>query len=102
MVLMAGMDLPVRAIREQIAGALDLIVHMARLRDGTRKVMQISEVTGMEGEVVTLQDLFVFEYEGIDEMGRMRGRLRPTGLRPKNYERFMERGIRLPLAVFQR
>ncbi len=102
MVLMAGMDLPVRAIREQIAGALDLIVHMARLRDGPRKVMQVSEVTGMEGEVVTLQDLFVFEHEGVDEMGRMRGRLRPTGLRPKNYERFMERGIRLPLTIFQR
>ncbi len=102
MVLMAGMELPVRAIREQIAGALDLIVHMARLRDGTRKVMQISEVIGMEGEVVTLQDLFVFEHEGIDEMGRIRGRLRPTGLRPKSYERFIERGIRLPLTIFQR
>ncbi len=102
MVLMAGMDLPVRAIREQIAGALDLIVHMARLRDGSRKVIQISEITGMEGDVVTMQDLFVFEHEGFDEMGRIRGRLRPTGLRPKCYERFLERGIRLPLTVFQR
>jgi len=102
MVLMAGMDLPVRAIREQIAGAIDIIVHMARLRDGSRKVMQISEITGMEGDVITMQDLFVFEHEGFDEMGRIRGRLRPTGLRPKCYERFAERGIRLPLTIFQR
>jgi len=102
MVLMAGMDLPVRAIREQIAGAIDIIVHMARLRDGTRKVMQISEITGMEGDVITMQDLFVFEHEGFDEMGRIRGRLRPTGLRPKCYERFIERGIRLPVTIFQR
>ncbi len=102
MVLMAGMDLPVRAIREQIAGAIDIIVHMARLRDGTRKIMQISEITGMEGDVITMQDLFVFEHEGFDEMGRIRGRLRPTGLRPKCYERFSERGIRLPITIFQR
>ena len=102
MVLMAGMDLPVRAIREQIAGAIDLIVHMARLRDGSRKVMQISEITGMEGDVVTMQDLFVFEHEGFDEMGRIRGRLRPIGLRPKCYERILERGIRLPVTIFQR
>ncbi|MFN3421176.1 MAG: CpaF family protein [Armatimonadota bacterium] len=102
MVLMAGMDLPVRAIREQIAGAIDIIVHMARLRDGTRKIMQISEITGMEGDVITMQDLFVFEHEGFDEMGRVRGRLRPTGLRPRCYERFIERGIRLPITIFQR
>lgn len=102
MVLMAGMDLPVRAIREQIAGAIDLIIHMARLRDGSRKVMQIAEITGMEGDVITMQDLFVFEHEGFDEMGRIRGRLKPTGLRPKCYERFLERGIRLPLSIFQR
>ncbi|MCS7186649.1 MAG: CpaF family protein [Armatimonadota bacterium] len=102
MVLMAGMDLPVRAIREQIAGAIDIIVHMARLRDGSRKVMQISEITGMESDVITMQDLFVFEHEGFDEMGRIRGRLRPTGLRPKCYERFAERGIRLPVTIFQR
>lgn len=102
MVLMAGMDLPVRAVREQIAGAIDLIVYMARLRDGSRKVMQISEITGMEGDVVTMQDLFSFEHEGFDEMGRIRGRLRPTGLRPQCYERFLERGIRLPVSIFQR
>ncbi len=102
MVLMAGMDLPVRAIREQIAGAIDIIVHMARLRDGTRKVMQISEITGMEGDVITMQDLFIFEHEGFDEMGRVRGRLKPTGLRPKCYERFIERGIRLSITIFQR
>jgi len=75
---------------------------MARLRDGSRKVMQISEITGMEGDVVTMQDLFVFEHEGFDEMGRIRGRLKPIGLRPKCYERMLERGIRLPVTIFQR
>lgn len=102
MVLMAGVELPIRAIREQIAGALDLIVQMQRMRDGTRKVIKISEVTGMEGEVIALQDLFVFEVEGVDEMGRVKGRLRPTGIRPKCYERLVERGIRLPLSLFHR
>lgn len=102
MVLMAGMDLPVRAIREQIASAIDLIVHMARLKDGSRKVVQISEIVGMEGDVVTMQDLFLFNHEGFDEMGRIRGRLKPTGLRPKCYERLLEKGIRLPLSIFQK
>ncbi|MCS7263649.1 MAG: CpaF family protein [Armatimonadetes bacterium] len=102
MVLMAGMDLPVRAIREQIAGAIDLVIHMTRLRDGSRKVIQIAEITGMEGDVITMQDLFAFEHEGFDEMGRTRGRLKPTGLRPKCYEQIWERGIRLPLSIFQR
>ncbi len=102
MVLMAGMELPVRAIREQIAGAINLILQTARLKDGSRKVIQISEITGMEGDVITMQDLFLFEHEGFDEMGRVRGRLRATGLRPKCYERFIERGIRLSVNIFQR
>ena len=84
MVLMAGVDLPQRAIREQAASALDLIVHQARLRDGTRRITHITEVTGMEGEIVTLQDLFAFDYSaGVGEDGRFRGGLRSTGVRPQ-------------------
>jgi pilus assembly protein CpaF len=96
MVLMAGMDLPIRAVREQIAAAIDLIVHLNRLRDGTRRVTRISEVQGMQGDVVTLQDIFAFDYEaGIDEHGRFLGRLRPTGLRPGFAERLGRVGVDL-------
>lgn len=102
MVLMAGVELPIRAIREQIAGALDLIIQTQRMRDGSRKVVVISEITGMEGDVIALQDIFVFETEGVDEMGRIKGELRPTGIRPKCFERFTERGIRLPVSLFYR
>src|SRR5205814_152358 len=80
MVLMAGMDLPVRAIREQIASAVNLIVQQARLRDGTRKIIAITEVQGMEGDVVVLQDVFAFEQTGVDERGKIVGQLRPTGI----------------------
>ena len=84
MVLMAGVELPVRAIREQVAGALDLIIQQARLKDGSRRITAISEVVGMEGEVITLQDLFTFDFSaGRDEHGRFRGQLVSTGLRPK-------------------
>lgn len=100
MVLMAGMDLPVRAIREQIASAVDLIVQQARLRDGSRKITQITEVQGMEGDVITLQDIFFFEQHGIDEEGRILGRLRPTGIRPKFSERLQAAGIDLPAEFF--
>ena len=82
MTLMAGMDLPVRAIREQISSAIDLIVHQERMRDGTRKIVSITEVSGMEGDVITTTDLFVFEQMGY-ENGKIVGKLRPTGLRPK-------------------
>ncbi len=99
MVMMAGMDLPSRAIREQIASAINLIVHQERLRDGTRKVTYITEVQGMEGEVITMTDLFVFEQTGI-ESGRVVGRLRPTGLRPKFMDRIEASGIHLPASVF--
>jgi len=102
MVLMAGVDLPIRAIREQIAGAIDIVVHQARLRDGSRRIVYITEIVGMEGDVITMQDLFVFEQEGIDEMGRVKGRLRATGLRPRCYDRIVSAGIRLPLTIFQR
>ena len=101
MVLMAGMDLPVRVVREQIAGAIDLIVHQSRLRDGTRRVTQISEVVGMEGDVLTMQDLFVFDYAaGRDESGRFLGRLCPAGIRPHFASRLEDVGIRLPAELF--
>jgi pilus assembly protein CpaF len=99
MVLMAGMDLPVRAIREQISSAVELIVHQARMRDGSRKVVSITEVTGMEGDVITLTDLFIFEQTGF-EGGKVVGRLRPTGLRPKFMEKIEQSGIHLPPTIF--
>jgi pilus assembly protein CpaF len=99
MVMMAGMDLPSRAIREQIASAINLIVHQERLRDGTRHITYITEVQGMEGDVITMTDLFVFEQTGI-ESGRVVGRLRPTGLRPKFMDRIEASGIHLPASVF--
>ncbi len=99
MVLMAGMDLPLRAIREQIASALDLIVHVARLKDGTRKVVSISEVQGMEGDVIVLQDIFVFEQTGIQD-GRIIGELRPTGVRPKFMDKIEAANIYLEPSVF--
>ncbi|MDP1808001.1 MAG: CpaF family protein [Actinomycetota bacterium] len=102
MVLMSGMDLPIRAIREQIASAVDLIVHQARFRDGTRRVTHITEVQGMEGEVITLQDLFLFDYsQGLDESGRQRGRLKSTGIRPKFSQRLHDFGIDFSAEVFQ-
>lgn len=100
MVLMAGMELPVRAIREQIAAAIDLIVQQARLRDGTRKITQITEVVGMEGDVVTLQDIFVLRQQGISGEGKVLARHEPTGLRPACMTRFEEEGIVLPAAMF--
>jgi pilus assembly protein CpaF len=99
MTLMAGMDLPVRAIREQISSAVDLIVHQERMRDGSRKVVNITEVTGMEGEVITLTDIFVFEQVGY-ESGKVIGRLRPTGLRPRFIDKIEASGINLAPAIF--
>ncbi len=99
MVLMAGMDLPLRAIREQIASAIHLVVHQSRMKDGSRKVVNISEVQGMEGDVIVMQDVFVFEQTGI-ENGRVIGRLRPTGIRPRFIEAFELANIHLPPQVF--
>ena len=99
MVLMAGMDLPHRAIREQIASAIDLVVHQDRMRDGTRKITSISEVQGMEGDVITMSEIFRFEQTGI-ENGKVIGRLRPTGLRPKFMYKIQEAGIMLPPTIF--
>ena len=98
---MAGMDLPVRAIREQVASALNLIVHLTRLRDGTRRVTQITEVNGMEGDVITLTDLYTFDYAaGIDEEGHFLGTTVPTGLRAHFAERLREVGIEVPARLF--
>jgi len=99
MCLMAGMDLPVRAIREQTASAIDVICQQERMRDGTRKVTNITEVSGMEGEVITMTDLFVFEQTGV-ESGKVIGRLRPTGLRPKFIDKIEAAGINLPPSIF--
>ncbi len=99
MCLMAGMDLPVRAIREQMASAVDLICQQERMRDGTRKITTITEVSGMEGDVITMTDIFVFEQAGI-ENGRIIGQLRPTGLRPKFMDKIEAANIRLPPSIF--
>ncbi|MFK5688972.1 CpaF family protein [Ornithinimicrobium sp. LYQ92] len=101
MVLMAGMDLPLRAIREQISSAVDLIVQLTRLRDGTRRVTQVTEVQGMEGDIVTLQDAFAFDFSaGVDADGKFLGSTRSTGVRPHFTERFEEQGISLPPGIF--
>jgi pilus assembly protein CpaF len=101
LVLMAGMDLPLRAIREQVASAVNLIVHITRLRDGTRRVTHITEVQGMEGDIVTLQDAFVFDYgAGVDANGRFLGKPIPTGVRPRFTDRFAELGIPISPTVF--
>jgi pilus assembly protein CpaF len=103
MVLMAGIDLPVRAIRDQVASAVDLIVQEARLKDGSRRIVAITEVEGMESDVITLQDLFTFDYAaGRDENGRFLGALRSTGLRPKFTEHLRDLGIELPPGMFLR
>src|SRR3954451_5860332 len=99
MVLMAGVDLPLRAIREQVASAVDLIVQQSRLKDGTRKIVNITEVQGMEGDVIVMQDVFVFEQTGIIE-GKIQGRLKPTGIRPKFVEKFEVQGIHLAPGLF--
>jgi len=99
MTLMAGMDLPSRAVREQIASAIDLVVHQERMRDGTRKIVSLTEISGMEGEVITMTDIFVFEQTGI-ENGQVMGRLRPTGLRPKFMDKIEAAGINLPPSIF--
>jgi pilus assembly protein CpaF len=99
MALMAGMELPVRAIREQISSAIDLVIHQERMRDGTRKIVNITEVTGMEGEVITMTDVFLFEQTGF-ENNRVVGRLRPTGLRPKFMDKIEASGIHLQASIF--
>lgn len=99
MTMMAGMDIPMRAIREQVSSAIDLVVHQERMRDGTRKVTNITEVTGMEGDIITMTDVFMYEQLGY-ENNKVIGRMRPTGLRPKFMEKIEASGIHLPPSVF--
>ena len=100
MILMAGLDLPMRAIREQIASAIHIVMQIARLADGSRRVTHVAEITGMEGDVVTMQDLFRFEQRGIDSDGRVTGEFRPTGIRPRFADKFEIAGIHLPSDLF--
>jgi pilus assembly protein CpaF len=93
MVMMAGFDLPVRAIREQVSSAVNIIVQIARLRDGTRKVIAVSEIVGMEGDIVTMQDIVRFQQQGVDEHNRVRGEYQYTGVQPNALRKFDEYGI---------
>ncbi len=96
MILMAGFELPVRAIREQMASALHIVIHLARFVDGSRKLIAVSEISGMEGQIVTMQDLFRFQHEGVDANGQVLGRMVPTGIQPHFLERFTQMGISFP------
>jgi pilus assembly protein CpaF len=94
---MAGMDLPLKAIRQQIAGAINLIIQLARLKDGSRKVVAITEVIGMEGDMITMQEIFKFESKGADPTtGKIIGEFNPTGIRPRVIDRLFDMGIPLP------
>jgi pilus assembly protein CpaF len=101
MVLMSGYDLPVRAIREQVSSALDGIIYLERLEDGSRRVTSVTEVQGMESDVITMQELFKFQIDEVTRDGAIVGGLRPTGLRPTFLQKFEKRGISLPLGLFQ-
>jgi pilus assembly protein CpaF len=101
MVAMSNLNLPETAIRRQIAAALDVVVQMSRMSDGTRKIVSIAEITGMEGEMVTMQEIFVFRKRGIRENGQVLGDFLPTGIRPKFSERLLVSGIQLPMAMFE-
>ena len=100
MVLMAGYELPIRAIRQQVASALDLIIHLERFEDGTRRVTHITEVQRMEADVITLQDLFTFDLEEVNADGVVVGQLAATGFRPLFLRKFEKRGVNLPLSLF--
>jgi pilus assembly protein CpaF len=101
MTLMSGFDLPIRAIREQMSSALDLIVHLTRLRDGTRRITHVTEVQGMEGDVITMQDIFLFDFGmGIDQNGRFKGHLKATGIRPRFAEKLQDLGVKLGAELF--
>lgn len=100
MILMAGFDLPVRAIREQMGSAFHMIIHLARFVDGSRKVVGVSELTGLEGQVVTMQDLFRFHHEGVDGEGRVLGQVLPTGIQPRFLERLAAMGVSFPSEMF--
>jgi pilus assembly protein CpaF len=100
MVLMSGMNLPVRAIRNQIASAIDIIIQQTRIQDGSRKITKISEVQGMEGDVIVLQDIFVFEQVGFLNNGKVDGRFRFTGIQPQVVRKLKKVGIDIPMSIF--
>jgi pilus assembly protein CpaF len=100
MISMANLNLPERAMRQQIASAIDVVIQASRLPDGSRKLIAISEIVGMEGDVITMQDIFVYERNGVDEDGRVRGRFRSTGIRPRFADRLQAHGIHLPATLF--
>jgi pilus assembly protein CpaF len=100
MVLMAGMDLPVRAIREQVSSAVDLIVQQSRLKDGSRKITHITEVQGIEKDIITLQDIFVHVETGTDDKGRVMGHFKSTGIRPKFMDKLINTRMHLPANLF--
>jgi pilus assembly protein CpaF len=101
MIQMTGMRLSDRAMRQQIAAALNLVVQVARLADGSRRVTSISEITGMEGETITMQEIFLYERTGVDKEGTVLGRFRPTGIRPRFAERLKSCGLQLPRVFFE-
>ena len=101
MIAMASLNLPDKAVRHQIASAVNLIVQVTRLSDGTRKITSITEITGMEGDVITMQDIFLFDKTGLGPDGKVHGRFRATGIRPKCSDRIASSGIRLPPDMFE-
>jgi len=101
MIQMTGMRLSDRAMRQQIAAALNLVLQVARLSDGSRRVTSISEITGMEGETITMQEIFMYERSGVDAQGKVLGRFRPTGIRPRFAERLKSCGLQLPRVFFE-
>ena len=101
MAMMAGMELTIRAIREQIASAIDLIIHQERMKDGSRRITHVTEVAGMEGDVITLQDIFLFDFRaGVDPQGNVLGKLQATGLRPAFLETLLDRGVQISPSLF--
>ena len=98
---MANLNIPDSAIRRQMSSAIDVVLQVSRLSDGTRKLVNLSEITGMEGEVVTMQDIFVFHKRGIRENGEVIGEFTATGIRPKFAERLSVTGIQLPMSMFE-
>jgi len=101
MVAMANLNIPERAIRQQIASAINLIIQISRMSDGTRKVTGVTEISGMEGDTITMQDIFLFERTGVREDGKVCGRFRATGIRPKCSDRLAASGVRLPADMFE-
>jgi pilus assembly protein CpaF len=100
MVLMAGFDIPAKAIREQMSSSLNVIIQVARLSDGTRRVVKVTEITGMEGDVIAMQDIFLFERQGVDQEGKVLGTFRATGVRPKFADMMSAAGIYLATDMF--